>query len=179
MGILGWACLQGFQLQGSSFRNDVPKSREFVFSLEAPDTYLVSHFKPWCFIERKLFGCVEILVSQWKLLKQHVISTLAPSRTTCLDISGMSTHLTGHCPFSVLSQYLCFYPSERRTLISLSASRKPGFWDWVASILGKGALCVISLPFLLYHSPSFPFSSSVWLACLKWKFQQQYDACLS
>lgn len=54
----------------------VPKLNEFLV-LEAPATYLASHFKPRHFIARKLFRCFEILASYWKLLKQHVISTHA------------------------------------------------------------------------------------------------------
>lgn len=87
------------------------------FLLEAPITYPASCFKPKHFTARKSFKCVEILVSQWRLLKQHIISTLPASRTSCFNIPGVSTHITGK-PFScMLPEDLHFQPFGRERLI--------------------------------------------------------------
>lgn len=62
------------------------------------------------FTARKSFKCVEMLVSQWRLLKQHVISALPSSRTSCLNILWVSAHVTAK-PFFCMC--LTIYISTR------------------------------------------------------------------
>lgn len=127
-----------------------------IFLLEAPITYPASFFKPKHFTARKSFKCVEILVSQWRLLKQHIISTLPASRTSCFNIPWVSTHITGKRFSCVLSEDLHFHPFGRERLWFWSGYDghkvgagilSIGFPHWVRSNLVL--LFVVSLPLFL------------------------------